>query len=141
MGSVKNIKPKVPEIVLLGEKFEFKLTMLGNEFLAGVYGTAKKAYQKLIDLSKAMTAADGLPAEAYDILLNFIHAGILHNKYDADGELTDRKVPTVNKLKMNLSDNDIIPLANALMTAQTVSSPDPVEKTESEEKPKNPILI
>lgn len=142
MGNVKNIKTtKSAKIVLIGEEFEFKLTMLSNEFLAEVFGTAKKAYQKLMELSAAMQTSDGLPAEAYSILLHFIHAGILCNKYDEEGNEIDRKIPSVNKLKINLSDTDIIPFANALMNAQKVSSPDPiVSEVEGEEKTLNPIL-
>lgn len=126
-------------IELLGKEYDFFLTLMGSDELRQKYGSTPEAMNKLLDLYKmpilirdeqgeidvaASTEAQRVRGEAmsnggYDIILDFLHACIIHNAYDEDGEpIKDVKIPSVRAMKLKLGLKDIsdffIKLANAL---------------------------
>lgn len=135
---IDNIRQKGFEIEILNQKYNYRLTMLSNEWLAEKYGSSKAAYDKLVECSLALAdpeiAKNGVPPETNNVILDFLYAGILNNKYDKKGNVI-REVPEPFELKMEMVEADYFPIARVIALGQKEALPEKVEGAEDVENP------
>ncbi len=115
MSSIEDIVSKSVVINVLGEEYNFLITLFGIRYLAEVYGTAKKADALLVEQLNAMQEAlknepkmaiRELSEEFFDVILHYLCAGLEHNKYNRKGDIV-RELPTFMELKLAFSPEDI----------------------------------
>lgn len=137
MGKSANIRNYVGvPVEILGETYNMKLTMLGSDYLEETYGNPLAAFGKYNAMLGRLKEF-GIDKECRETLINFIYAAIVHNQYDAQGNII-RKIPTAFELKSSLTGNDLILLLQAMTKAQSESLPDIDEA--QEEKAEDPII-
>jgi len=134
MGKVENVRnyAGVP-VVIMGQKYNMLLTMVGSDYLEEQFGSPTKALTAYNDMIKHMQK-NGVDKESREVLIHFVYASIIHNQYDKIGNII-REIPTPFEIKSTLMQNDLLQLLKSITLAQNASFPDPQE--DQEEKGEN----
>lgn len=119
--------PKVT-IELLGIEYKFFLSLAGADELREKYGSTPAALKKLmelyelpvvfrdingsIDIEKSQEVqrirGEEMDKWGRDLILDFVHACIIHNAFNEDGEpIPDFKIPSIKLMKNKLGLKDI----------------------------------
>lgn len=127
MNNIRNYRGERVEI--LGKEYFLFLSMLGNDYLDEVFGSPDKAAVKY-----AAIRGKEIDKEVREVLCHFIHACLIHNAYDREGNVV-REVPTAFELRSSLSQKELLMLFKAMEVAVVESNPKPAEGEASLENP------
>jgi hypothetical protein len=119
-------------VTILDQDYNMRVTMLGNDYLDDVFGSPDVALAKYNEVLGAMR--DGkFGKECRELLCHFIHAAIIHNAYDRDGNKI-REIPTAFELRSSLTEGEMMRIFIVFGGALKASLPEQTEKKDTAEE-------